>query len=112
MRGVETLYLHVDVENEAATSMYEKMGYHKVDSSDPMFLEFTTKLNLHDGATKGRRHYLLCKDLVSSPVWLPAPVEQRKENSAQQTIVDRDSPQHATGKLGFEVPRLFSSICT
>jgi ribosomal protein S18 acetylase RimI-like enzyme len=68
---VETLFLHVDVQNHAAIAMYEKAGYRRVDSMYPMFLEFTTSLNLHPGATKGRDHYLLYKNLVEDPVWLP-----------------------------------------
>lgn len=71
LRNVETLYLHVDVQNDAALNLYEKAGYLPVDPSDLLFDEFTTSLNLHDGATKGRKHFLLYKHLTSSPTWLP-----------------------------------------
>jgi len=80
IRGVETLYLHVDVTNFAALRLYERAGYQQVDSQDPIFGEFTTKLNLHDGATKGRNHYLLYKDLTPYPTWINAAVEQQKES--------------------------------
>lgn len=77
-RGVETMYLHVDVENQGALKMYEKVGYHKVLSTDAMFLEFTTSLNLHPGATRGREHFLLYKNLKAEPIWL----DDREEGSA------------------------------
>lgn len=35
-----------------------------------MYEEFTRSLNLHDGATRGRNHYLLMKNLLQ-PTWLP-----------------------------------------
>lgn len=107
MRGIETLYLHVDVENTAAADMYEKKGYQKVDNWDPMYMEFTTKLNLHDGATKGRRHFLMYKNLVTCPVWLPSPpTEERKETPSSRSssqVASKEFPQ-PTGTLGFEVP--------
>lgn len=71
LRNVESLYLHVDVLNFGALELYRKAGYRKVHHADPMFAEFTTSLNLHDGATKGRRHYLLYKNLIRNPTWLP-----------------------------------------
>jgi ribosomal protein S18 acetylase RimI-like enzyme len=71
-RGIETLYLHVDVKNVGALGLYEKAGYRVVHSSDPMYLDFTTSLNLHPGATRGRVHYLLYKDLIPKPIWLDA----------------------------------------
>jgi ribosomal protein S18 acetylase RimI-like enzyme len=71
-RGIETLYLHVDVKNVGALRLYEKAGYRVVNSSDPMYLDFTTSLNLHPGATRGRVHYLLYKDLIPKPIWLDA----------------------------------------
>jgi RimJ/RimL family protein N-acetyltransferase len=73
IRGVETLYLHVDVENRGALGLYERAGYSRVPAQDTLHYEFTKSLNLHDGATKGRNHYLLHKNL-SEPIWLP--VEQ------------------------------------
>eukprot|EP00545_Synedropsis_sp_CCMP1620_P013436 CAMPEP_0119005790 /NCGR_PEP_ID=MMETSP1176-20130426/1932_1 /TAXON_ID=265551 /ORGANISM="Synedropsis recta cf, Strain CCMP1620" /LENGTH=576 /DNA_ID=CAMNT_0006957635 /DNA_START=31 /DNA_END=1757 /DNA_ORIENTATION=- len=77
-RGVESLYLHVDVTNEGALRLYQdKMGFtivnHPTDNDDDdhaiMYNDFTTSLNLQDGATRGRNHYLLCKDL-RKPTWL------------------------------------------
>lgn len=98
-RGIESLYLHVDVENESAIALYENAGYRKVDaSSDPMFLEFTTKLNLHDGATKGRNHYLLCKDM-KNPTWLSDPAFQK-----ERPVAAPGFHRPTTGALGFEVP--------
>jgi len=76
LRNVESLYLHVDVLNFGALELYRKAGYRKVHHADPMYAEFTTSLNLHDGATKGRRHYLLYKNLVQNPTWLPVPDDQ------------------------------------
>ena len=74
-RDVESLYLHVDVKNEAALQLYQKSGYCRVDQTDEMYREFTTTLNLHDGATRGRNHYLLVKHLRTA-TWLEAPVER------------------------------------
>lgn len=71
LRNVESIYLHVDVLNFGALELYRKAGYKKVLHNDPMYAEFTTSLNLHDGATKGRRHYLLYKNLIRNPTWLP-----------------------------------------
>ena len=68
-RNVESLYLHVDVTNEAALHLYHKCGYSLVDQTDQMYREFTTVLNLHDGATRGRNHYLLVKHL-RTVTWL------------------------------------------
>ncbi|KAL3911707.1 MAG: hypothetical protein SGILL_007176 [Bacillariaceae sp.] len=69
IRKVETIFLHVDVENRAALQLYANAGFRKLPSNNPVFYEFTRKLNLHDGATKGRIHYLMCKDL-KKPMWL------------------------------------------
>lgn len=103
MRGIETLYLHVDVENESAISLYERAGYRMVDTSAPMFLEFTTKLNLHDGATKGRNHFLLYKDLVKCPTWLPEPAVPAVEQQQHQ-VTTAGFHRPAAGTLGFEMP--------
>lgn len=84
-RKAETLYLHVDVTNQGAISLYKKEGYQQVGTDDPMFVEFTTTLNLHPGATRNRDHHLFAKDL-KEPTWLPAPL------------------QPATEALGFVVP--------
>lgn len=70
LRNVETIYLHVDVTNRAACSMYEKCGYHYLDKRLPMYAQFTASLNLHDGATHGRSHFLMCKNLVDRATWL------------------------------------------
>lgn len=91
-RGVETFYLHVDVANQGALNLYEKAGYRKVLSTDPMFQEFTTSLNLHPGATRGREHFLLYKNLVQEPTWL---------DDGAATASYRAPP---LGKFGFEIP--------
>ncbi|GAX23217.1 hypothetical protein FisN_21Hh101 [Fistulifera solaris] len=91
-RNIETIYLHVDVENKAALSLYAKSGYERVNGEeDSMYLEFTTSLHLHPGATKGRDHYLMYKNLIPDPVWL-----EPKELSMNQGVETK-------GKLGFEV---------
>mmetsp|Transcript_34672 Transcript_34672/g.70780 ORF Transcript_34672/g.70780 Transcript_34672/m.70780 type:complete len:162 (-) Transcript_34672:8-493(-) len=88
VRRVETLYLHVDVTNSAACAMYDKAGYEQVDKDNPIFQEFTTSLNLQDGATKGRKHFLLCKNLVESPTWLiPQNYPVRKNEKAELGFV-------------------------
>lgn len=89
-RGAETLYLHVDVTNDAALALYDLVGYRKVDLEDPMFMEFTTTLNLHPGATKGRDHFLLYKDL-HEPTWLHEEATETREDAL-------------IGTLGFEIP--------
>ena len=69
MRNVETLYLHVDVENVAARSLYEKCGYEILDPTDKMYAQFTRKLNLHQNAITGRSHYLMHKKLTDMQSW-------------------------------------------
>ena len=88
LRNVETLYLHVDVTNIGALDLYRRAGYKRADDSDPVYQEFTTSLNLHDGATKGRRHYLLSKELSPSQTW-------REPDLLDET---------PSGNLGFEIP--------
>ena len=68
IRNAASLYLHVDVTNLGAIRLYEKAGYSRVDQSNLMYQDFTTSLNLQDGATKGRNHFLLCKQLTK-PNW-------------------------------------------
>jgi hypothetical protein len=102
MRGIETLYLHVDVKNEGALGLYERAGYKRATGSE-MFLEFTRKLNLHDGATKGRNHFLLYKDLVARPTWLPAPPAEAKR-SVPGPVFTAECPLRPAGTLGIEVP--------
>jgi ribosomal protein S18 acetylase RimI-like enzyme len=76
MQNIETVYLHVDVTNTAALRLYEKAGYEILDTENPIFKQFTTKLNLHDGATKGRTHHLLHKRISNLQTWFePSPVE-------------------------------------
>jgi hypothetical protein len=77
---VETVYLHVDVTNTAACSLYEKGGYEILDSKDPVYSEFTTRLNLHDGATKGRNHYFLHKKITGQETWLDCETLLEKKN--------------------------------
>lgn len=88
-KEVETLYLHVDVSNDSAMGLYEKCGYQRTNSNDPMFQEFTTSLNLHPGATRGRTHYLLYKN-IRVPTWV------EEKSFIEETKV--------LGSLGFEVP--------
>eukprot|EP00537_Pseudo-nitzschia_pungens_P001373 CAMPEP_0172378028 /NCGR_PEP_ID=MMETSP1060-20121228/69215_1 /TAXON_ID=37318 /ORGANISM="Pseudo-nitzschia pungens, Strain cf. cingulata" /LENGTH=446 /DNA_ID=CAMNT_0013105741 /DNA_START=156 /DNA_END=1496 /DNA_ORIENTATION=- len=85
IREVETIYLHVDVTNSGAVRLYEQAGYRKLDSGDPMYLEFTTKLNLHDGATKGRCHFLMAKDL-RQPTWLSLQEQQKQYQPHRRTL--------------------------
>jgi len=91
IRKIETVYLHVDVTNAAACKLYENGGYEILDSDDPVYNDFTTQLNLHDGATKGRNHYIL-----------------HKKMTAKQTWFDFDSLTETKeeGTLGFEFPGL------
>lgn len=91
LRQVESLYLHVDVTNHAALALYNRAGFKRVTSKDIMFDEFTTSLNLHDGATKGRKHFLLCKHLCEKPTWLP--VDGSEFNASARSLV-----------FGFEIP--------
>jgi len=88
IRGVETIYLHVDVSNFGALLLYKRAGYEKVKSDDQAYSEFTKSLNLHDGATKGRNHFLLEKHLCNEPTWLP---------------MDDTTVSVNTGTLGFEI---------
>ena len=81
-RNVETLYLHVDVTNDIACHLYKKAGYKIIQKPcDPIYHEFTTSLNLHDGATKGRNHFLMYKHLVTNPTWLESDENIVKEPS-------------------------------
>jgi ribosomal protein S18 acetylase RimI-like enzyme len=61
-RSTESIFLHVDTENETVIRLYEKFGYEIQDKL--IHSEFTTSLNLHDDAIPGRKHYLMCKQLV------------------------------------------------
>ena len=72
IRNVETLFLHVDVLNSGALRLYKEAGYEIIKSTDHIFADFTRSLNLHDGATQGRNHFLLRKNM-KEPTWLPLP---------------------------------------
>jgi len=95
IRNVETLYLHVDVTNEAAIGLYTKAGYKRVEPN-PLHMSFTRSLNLHDGATNGRNHFLFYKHL-------------RKPTILSKDIIwhDEDPDENPKPKkqLGFEMPR-------
>jgi len=97
-RCAETLYLHCDVQNYGALRLYENAGYRKLLSDDPMYREFTKSLNLHPGATKGREHFLLYKNVVSEPTWL-------EDTAVQNNVHDsRGRKNELIGVLGFEIP--------
>jgi hypothetical protein len=72
--------------------LYQKSGYEVLDSKNPIYSEFTTKLNLHDGATKGRNHYLLHKKITRHQTWI--------EPESVPRNFDR-------GTLGFDISDLF-----
>ena len=88
-KDIETLFLHVDVSNHVAMSLYEKCGYQRTDEKDPIYREFTTSLNLHPGATRGRTHHLLYKN-IRVPTWV------KEQGHREETRV--------MGALGFEIP--------
>lgn len=75
IRNVETLYLHVEVTNDQALKLYENAGFERLSYDEQMYYEFTRSLGLHDGALKGRNHYLMRKN-IKEPTWLPAPETQ------------------------------------
>lgn len=77
IRGVETLYLHVDVGNYKALNLYERAGFERTPAENQIFQDFTRSLNLHDGAMKGKNHYLMYKDILS-PTWLPGQNENQR----------------------------------
>jgi hypothetical protein len=49
--------------------LYKQAGYAILDPADDIYLQFTTSLNLHDGANKGRKHYLMHKKLTRNQTW-------------------------------------------
>ena len=105
---IETLYLHVDVENCAALRLYEKAGYRMVhcnggndDDNQLLYREFTKSLNLHPGATKGREHFLLYKDIVDAPRWLD---DSLVRCDSQDWFVQSSRSNELVGILGFEIP--------
>lgn len=80
------------MENSPALKLYQKSGYEVLDSKNPIYNEFTTKLNLHDGATKGRNHYLLHKKITRHQTWIEP---------------ESYSKSCKKGTLGFDIPDLF-----
>ena len=96
IRKVESLYLHVDVTNEAAINLYTKAGYVKAEPT-PSNLQFTRSLNLHDGATNGRNHYLMCKHLR-------IPTILDNEKNTNQIDDKHDIGNAIKNSLGFEMP--------
>jgi hypothetical protein len=98
-RNVESLYLHVDVKNEAALNLYQKSGYVRVDQTDEMYREFTRTLNLHDGATRGRTHYLLVKHLRTA-TWLEAANEK---SACSVSSAETSRQKLAMHSNGFEI---------
>ena len=103
--NIESLYLHVDVSNHNAIRMYEKAGFFKVLSEDAMFSEFTSVLNLQPGATHGREHYLLCKNLVSHPVWLKDRYHDENVGCIEATLATaRGKYYPILGQFGIEIP--------
>eukprot|EP00547_Thalassionema_nitzschioides_P007554 CAMPEP_0194205972 /NCGR_PEP_ID=MMETSP0156-20130528/5117_1 /TAXON_ID=33649 /ORGANISM="Thalassionema nitzschioides, Strain L26-B" /LENGTH=497 /DNA_ID=CAMNT_0038932381 /DNA_START=116 /DNA_END=1612 /DNA_ORIENTATION=- len=86
---VETIYLHVDVTNTAALNLYEQAGYQKIRTTPvaEYYKEFTFRLNLHDGATRGRNHYLLSKPMVDSPTWYTTNNNDSNNNNRMTTTV-------------------------
>ena len=75
---METIYLHVDVQNQPACDMYRKAGFEMTNKQDPIFQEFTNSLNLQDGVTNGRSHHLLYKNLSTTQTWMDVSFTQNK----------------------------------
>lgn len=103
-RNVETLYLHVDVTNEIACHMYQKAGYiiaGKNKANNRMYQEFTTSLNLQDGATKGRKHYLMYKHIVNHPTWLHSP--SPRKSLSHHGLSKKKSQAAKIPVLGFQI---------
>ena len=109
-RCVETLYLHVDVANRGALRMYEKAGYLNLSSKshdrdnydDSMHLEFTKSLNLHPGATKGREHFLLYKNLVEESTWLDD--SHVNDGTLDGSSHSSSRSNELVNVLGFDIP--------
>jgi len=78
-------------------ALYERAGYRVASLDESVFMEFTTSLNLHPGATKGRDHFLLNKDLRPA-TWL--------DDGGEVDVSNTSSPHEKTlvGQLGFEIP--------
>lgn len=84
------------MKNEAALSLYQTSGYSRVDQTDEMYREFTKTLNLHDGATRGRTHYLLVKHLRAA-TWLEAESERLARGMASAEASRQPSTTQAQG---------------
>jgi hypothetical protein len=63
-----------------------------------MYREFTRTLNLHDGATRGRNHYLLVKHL-KQVTWLCDENLQENTHRHEETVVIEKNSQ----LMGFDV---------
>jgi len=85
IRGVESIYLHVDVKNKVALSLYKQAGY-CVCRRTGIHKDFTKSLNLHNGATRGRNHYLLFKH-VKTPTIMPWHSRRRKSENGIQNLL-------------------------
>lgn len=68
-RNIETVYLHVDTTNYSAVCLYKKAGYRILPKDNHIYIQFSSKLNLYDGAANGKKHHLMAKDLVQSTTW-------------------------------------------
>ena len=99
---IETIYLHVDVSNHGAISLYEKCGYRKTENG-PVFEEFTKSLNLHPGATKGRIHHLLFKD-VALATWIPKDILSESPTVRSGRLDLRFQPDSLCGPRPEPVP--------
>lgn len=62
-RNVEALYLHVEIDNVAAISLYRNDGFEIIDTRKRAYFEFTRKLTTNNG---GRLYYLMEKNLKSN----------------------------------------------
>eukprot|EP00591_Stephanopyxis_turris_P013530 CAMPEP_0195511540 /NCGR_PEP_ID=MMETSP0794_2-20130614/3825_1 /TAXON_ID=515487 /ORGANISM="Stephanopyxis turris, Strain CCMP 815" /LENGTH=718 /DNA_ID=CAMNT_0040639161 /DNA_START=233 /DNA_END=2389 /DNA_ORIENTATION=+ len=89
--GAETMYLHVDVTNQSALRLYKKAGYKRVNPH-AYYDEFTRSLNLQDGATKGRCHYLLYKNF-RPPTLSEAQIAKHQARREKKRVVMEDATQ-------------------
>lgn len=84
----------MDVTNEAAIALYTKAGFKKVEPS-PTHMSFTRSLNLHDGATNGRNHYLFYKHLRNPTIL---------SNDVLWYDEDSDDKSKQKQQMGFKMP--------
>ncbi len=104
MRYVETIYLHVDVKNIPAINLYRRAGFEVLDShNNPMYAEFTRRLNLHDGATRGRNHYLMHKKVSRKQTWLRSHNDTSSSRRRMENDIPSSSSSRRRGKIGFEM---------